>query len=136
MMISIPAGRLADRVSRPSIFLSGYAVLIAVYLVLLSLDRIDNFTLLVCVLLHGTFYAATEGVLMAMASAVIPAGRRTSGLAIVATAIGLAKLLASVTFGWLWQTAGVHTAVAAFMAALTAAIVGSLLWLRATSDDR
>ena len=40
---------------------------------------------------------------MALVSVVIPPARRTSGIAIVATGVGIGKLLSSIAFGALWS---------------------------------
>jgi len=135
MLLSIPAGRLADRTSRSRVFLGGYAVLVVLYVLLLVADRVSTGQLIGCLVLFGLYYAATEGILMALASVVIPPAHRTSGLAIVGTAIGLTKLLSSVAFGALWQWIGVRGAVIAFVLVLGAALAVSLALLRATDHE-
>jgi hypothetical protein len=60
----------------------------------------------------------------------VPAARRTTGLALVATAIGVSKLLSSVLFGWLWQAWGTATAVSVFIAALGLALLAAHRGLR------
>jgi MFS family permease len=82
-----------------------------------------------CLLLLGLYYAGTEGVLMALASLVVPAEKRTTGLAVVATSVGVGKLLSSVFFGWMWQTYGTQTSIAVFAATLLAAMIGVGIWL-------
>jgi MFS family permease len=135
MLLSIPAGRLADRTSRSRVFLGGYAVLVVLYVLLLLADRVSTGELIGCLVLFGLYYAATEGILMALASVVIPPAHRTSGLAIVGTAIGLTKLMSSVAFGALWQWIGVRGAVIAFVLVLGAALAVSLALLRATDHE-
>lgn len=125
MLLSVPAGRLADRMGRGRIFLLGYGVLALLYAVLLGTSELGVPALLACLVLLGLFNAGTEGVLMAMASAEVPAARRTTGLALVATAIGLAKLLSSVIFGWLWQGQGATVAVGVFIAAMALALLAA-----------
>jgi MFS family permease len=132
MILSVPAGRLADRFGRPLLFLAGYVCLVLLYSLLFSFDRIGAPLLVGSLLLLGLYYAATEGVLMAMASTLIPPARRTIGLAIIATTIGLAKLLSSVAFGGLWQAAGLKAAIVVFIAALGVLIATALWWLRTT----
>ena len=65
-------------------------------------------------ILLGGYYAATDGVLPALVSAVLPQELRGSGLGLVATAVSLARLVASVAFGWLWFTRGAPAALVAF----------------------
>ena len=117
MLLAVPVGRLADRVGRMRVFVGGYALLLAVYGVLL-LPGLALPEVLVCLLLIGAYYACTDGVLMAAASAVLPEERRASGLALVVTATSLAKLAAALLFGLLWTTAGLETAALVFGVAL------------------
>jgi ABC-type nitrate/sulfonate/bicarbonate transport system permease component len=60
---------------------------------------------------------------MALASAIIPAHRRTSGIAIVATGVGVGKLLSSVIFGALWQETGMRNSVIIFGVSMGIALV-------------
>jgi MFS family permease len=117
MLLAIPAGRLADRVGRWRVFVGGYALLLVVYASLL-LPALGMAELFLYLVLYGAFYAATDGVLMALASAVVPTPLRGSGLALIVTATSLARLLGSVVFGALWTAFGVDAAVYAFTAAL------------------
>jgi MFS family permease len=135
MLLSIPAGRLADRTSRSRVFLGGYAVLVLLYIGLLFADRISTVELFGCLILFGIYYAATEGILMALVSVVIPPAHRTSGIAIVGTAIGIAKLLSSLAFGALWTGIGVRGAVISFVIVLGVALAISLALMRATDHD-
>ncbi len=125
MLLSVPTGRVADRIGRGRIFLGGYAVLALLYAVLLGSSSLSVAALIACLCLLGLFNAGTEGLLMAMASAEVPAARRTTGLAFIATAIGVAKLLSSVTFGWLWQGQGASVAVGVFIAAMGLALLAA-----------
>lgn len=76
--------------------------------------------------LLGLFYAATDGVLMAAAGPLLPAGLRTTGLAVLQTAQALARFGGSVLFGAAWTVWGPG-------AALAGAAVGLLLSLSAVS---
>jgi len=80
LILAIPVGRLADRIGRGQVFIGGYTLLLCVYglLLLPSAGWLD-----VCITLplFGAYYAATDGVLMAQASALLPAWLRSSGLA-------------------------------------------------------
>jgi MFS family permease len=135
MLLSIPAGRLADRTSRSAVFLGGYVVLVLLYGLLFFVDSVTTPMLLGFLLLFGLYYAATEGILMALVSVVIPPSRRTSGIAIVGTAIGITKLLSSVAFGALWQGIGIRGAVIVFVLLLGAALVSALTLLRITDHE-
>lgn len=121
MMLAVPVGRLADHIGRGRVFIGGYVLLLVVYTSLL-LPALGLFDLFVYLLLFGAYYAATDGVLMAMGSAVLPPELRTSGLALLATATSLSRLLASVLFGALWTWSGVEMAVYLFIACLVVAV--------------
>jgi hypothetical protein len=131
MLLSIPVGVVADRVGRMPILLAGYSVLGLLYLLLMMLSGAGLWSLAVCLLLFGLFYAATEGILMAMASTLVPAEIRTSGLALMVTVVGLGKLISSVVFGWLWQAYGIGPSLLLFGVALAALLPIVGLWLRA-----
>lgn len=121
MLLAVPVGRLADRAGRGRVLVAGYALLLVVYAALLS--PLDGALLVALALLAlGTFYAATDGVLAAYASAVTPERVRGSALALLNTTTGLAKLLSSVTFGVIWTLAGTETAIVVFAAGLVGAI--------------
>jgi len=61
-------------------------------------------------------------VLMAAASALLPAAQRAGGLAWVGTATGLARLLASVLFGSAWSVLGLEAAFVLFAVGLALAM--------------
>jgi MFS family permease len=130
MVSSIPAGLLADRVGRPAVLIMGYALLAATYVLLLFAPLERVLAQVAVVVLLGLYYACTEGVLMAMGSALLPAVRRTTGLAILASVIGLGKAGSSVGFGWLMQVQGSTVALLTFLAFLPAVIliVARVLW--------
>jgi MFS family permease len=121
MALAIPAGRLADRIGRRHVFLGGYALLLPVYLMLL-LPEAGLPGLVFALIALGAYYAATDGVLQAIASAVLPDRLRASGLALLVTAISVAKLGSSVAFGLVWTLGGLETAAAAFAGALVVAL--------------
>ncbi len=135
MLFSIPAGRLADLTSRAAVFLGGYLMLVALYAVLASSAQIGTGLMIACLALLGLFYAATEGILMALCSAVIPPERRTAGIAIVATGVGIGKLVSSIAFGALWQSTGVTTSVLVFGVAMGIALLVTWMLLRKTEHE-
>lgn len=130
MLFSIPAGRLADRTSRSSVFVGGYLMLIALYTLLYWQDHLGTGALVACLALLGLYYAATEGILMALASQVIPAERRTAGIAIVATGVGVGKLVSSIAFGACWQGIGMSNAILVFGIAMGIAMLVTVTLLR------
>jgi MFS family permease len=130
MLLAVPMGRVADRVGRGRVLLGGYALLLGVYAVLLA--PVAGWVLLVATLgLLGAYYAATDGVLMALGSSIVPAELRGSGLALLGTATSLARFAASLAFGALWTFWGAEAALACFGAALLAAsALAALMLLR------
>ncbi|MFE9747541.1 MFS transporter [Saccharothrix saharensis] len=117
-----PVGRLADRVGRWPVFLGGHVLLLAVYVLLLA-PGTGYFGVGAALVLHGLFYAATDGVLSARVSALVPESLRASGLAVVQTGQALARLVSSVAFGLLLQFAAFGTAVHAAIGSLLVAVV-------------
>jgi MFS family permease len=121
-LLAIPIGRLADRLGRGRVFLAGYSLLLPVTLCLLLPQ--PGFVLLAAVLLlFGAYYAATDGVLMASASAILSPELRTTGIGLLTTFTTLARLFASVIFGALWTTRSMETAVYVFAGGMLVALV-------------
>jgi MFS family permease len=121
MLLAAPLGRVADRWGRGKVLMGGFVSLLAVYCLLMTPSAGVPSLLLVLALL-GTYYAATDGVLMAMGSRHVPEELRGSGLALLGTATSISRLLASVLFGLLWTWLGVEAAVALFAAGLVVAM--------------
>ena len=129
MLLAVPMGRLADRVGRVRVFVGGYVLLLLAYASLLA-PPLGLPALIGYLAVVGAYYAATEGVLAAVVSAVLPETLRGSGLALAVTATSLARLLASVAFGALWSVFGIDTAVACFAGGLLLVMTLSVLFLR------
>ncbi|MDT5031781.1 MAG: hypothetical protein QOC94_1952 [Actinoplanes sp.] len=128
LLLAVPFGRLADRIGRRPVFLGGYLALLGVYLLLAS--PWTGVPLMIVVLAtYGCFYAATDGVLMALAGPLLPAALRTTGIALIQSGQALAYLVSSVLFGIAWQQGGARGAItaAAVIGALTLAGSGLLL---------
>lgn len=134
LLLAAPLGALADRWGRAPMVLAGYAALLVVY-VLLSASAGLPLTVL-ALALYGMFYAATDGVLMALAAPVLPPALRTTGLALVQSAQALAYVLSSVGFGLAWHHWGATAATrAAAGAVLLAIAVTTVLLLRPTPKE-
>jgi len=129
LLLAAPFGILADRVGRVTVMLGGYAALAGVYVLLLL--PYDGWGLLaLTLLLHGVFYAATDGVLMALAGGVLPEALRTTGLAVVQTGQALAYLGSSVLFGVAWSWWGAEQALVAAVLAVAVTVPATALLLR------
>ncbi len=109
LLLAAPLGALADRVGRLPVVLGGYGALAAVYL--LVFGPLGGWPLIAAVLvLYGIFYAATDGVLMALAGPLLPERLRSTGIALIQSGQALAYLGSSVLFGLAWQFWGPETA--------------------------
>ena len=134
MLLAVPVGRLADRIGRGRVFIGGYLLLLPVYASLL-MPATGVAGLAIALALVGASYAATDGVLAALASTTLAEDVRGSGLAVLTTATNLARFAASVGFGALWTFAGLNTAVLVCGFALVAAILVTATVLRATRQE-
>jgi MFS family permease len=124
LLLAVPFGVLSDRTARWKVFLAGHALMVIVYLLLL-VPHLAPVGVAAVLILLGGYYAATDGVLPALVSAAVPQELRGSGLGLVATAVSLARLVASVGFGWLWTARGAPAALLVFAIALPLAIAAS-----------
>ncbi|WP_053847805.1 MFS transporter [Streptomyces sp. NRRL B-24085] len=133
LLLAVPLGALADRVGRRRLFLAGHGVLLLGYgLVLSPWHGVP--ALLAVLVLHGTFYAATDGVLAAATAAVVPARHQGAGQALVGTGQALARFACSLAFGAAWSLWGGRTALALTAAALAAGAVVAAFLLRGTDE--
>jgi predicted MFS family arabinose efflux permease len=126
-LLSVPLGRLADRLGRTTILCAGYAALMLVYVTIFLPG--GSVMALVTLALLGAYYAATDGVLTAMAAAVLPSETTGSGLSLLATATNLARILASVAFGIAWSYAGLNVATGIYLGAMAIATAASTIVL-------
>ncbi|MEV5484463.1 MULTISPECIES: MFS transporter [Streptomyces] len=129
LLLAVPLGAIADRLGRRRLFLAGHLALLGAYGLLVA--PLTGGPLLVCavLVLHGAFYAATDGVLAAATADTVPEEVRGSGLALVQTGQTAARFVCSLAFGAAWTAWGDRTAVlaAALGLALAAAFSARLL---------
>jgi predicted MFS family arabinose efflux permease len=120
-LLAGPFGIVADRIGPARLFVAGHLSLLAVY-GLLATGVTTAAGVAACLLCLGAYYAATDGILAAMAAMALPTDDRATGLGLLATCTTAGRGLAAVTFGALWTYAGTSTALAAFAALLAAGI--------------
>ena len=135
LILAVPFGRLADRIGRSYVFLGGFAFLGLVYAILL-IPNPGLIALLVMLAAFGTYYAATDGVLAAIASAALPAEIRTSGLAFLDGAVAVSGFVSSLAFGALWSVLGPAGAIKIFLVALVVALAAASFVLLRVPRDR
>jgi MFS family permease len=134
MLLAIPAGRLADRVGRVPVLLGGHALLFLVYGALL-VSSLGYFELIISLIALGAYFAATDGVITALAAAVLPERLQASGIGMLITVISIGRLLSSLSFGALWLAVGLHQSVLIFSMALAVAMaVAAPLLLRSQRE--
>ena len=127
LVLAVPVGALADKVGRRGVFLAGHGALLLGYALLLWAPATPALPFVVLAL-HGTFYAATDGVLPAAIADVVPEALRGTGLALVGTGQALARFLCSLAFGAAWTVWGdgpalAGSAVGLLCCAVTAGVV-------------
>lgn len=131
LALAVPMGKLADRIGRGRVFVGGYVLLLLSYVIAgLQLGGLAGVA--VVLLLLGTFYAATDGVMSALATRLVPAASRASGISAAQTVVALFRFVASVTFGLLWQFGSLQLAMLVMGIGLAVAIplAGVLLHVR------
>nr|WP_243754516.1 MFS transporter [Labedaea rhizosphaerae] len=126
LVLAGPFGVLADRVGRRVMLRWGFAALAAVYL-LLTVGAPGTPGLCLVLVLYGGFYAATDGVLMALAGPCFPDHLRTTGLACVQTVQAVAYFASSVLFGLWWAGWGSSAPTGAALVVSVAAL--GLTWV-------
>jgi MFS family permease len=121
LLLAIPAGRLADLFGRRRIFLFGHVILALAYSA--ALERGPGWTSTIfCVVALGGYYAMTDGVLAAQASAILPPAIRGTGLACAATLTSAGRFTSSLLFGALWTAHGLAAPLVGYLVALLVAV--------------
>ncbi|WP_328997638.1 MFS transporter [Kribbella sp. NBC_00709] len=124
LLLAIPLGRLGDRIGRWKIFLGGHLALILALLIICS----PTGSWWIVLALHGTFYAATDGVLPAAVGPLVPEHLRASGLAVLQTGQAVARMAAAVTVGLLWTLWDLRPAILAVTLALLAVTIAAAVF--------
>lgn len=129
LILAVPMGRLADRIGRAPVFIAGHIALVLAYLG--GGGPLHNTAVTIaCLALLGVYYAATDGVLAAMASRATDASVRTSAIALAQTVAAAAMFFASLGFATLWATIGRGTALLVVAVGLAVVLPIAALLLR------
>ena len=130
MALAIPLGRAADRVGRSRVFLIGHVALLGVYALTASGVASGFWWVVFVLLLLGSFYASTDGVLAALATQSVPEESRASGIAAAQTVVALSRFACSLGFGLLWQLTSRESALWVMAAALAFGLLVAAFLLR------
>ncbi|MBO4273558.1 MFS transporter [Microbispora triticiradicis] len=136
LLLAVPAGVVADRIGRRRSFLLGHLALLGAYGLVLAAPGgpLPVMVPAVAVLvLHGAFYAATDGVLAAAVTGLVPEAMRARGLALVGTGQALARFACSIAFGAAWTAWGDGPALAVAAAGLAISTPVAIAALRSSA---
>jgi MFS family permease len=129
LALAIPLGKLADRVGRARVFVFGHVGLLAAYLIAAT-PMNDVVATLLCLAFLGGFYAATDGVLAALAAQLTTPETHGTGIAAAQTVVAVARFLSAIGFGFLWYALGRETSMFLVSGLLVIAIPLIALLLR------
>ncbi|MFC7403015.1 MFS transporter [Citricoccus sp. GCM10030269] len=104
LLLAVPVGRIADRTSRGAVLVIGHVFLAAAYLA--AAMGSTWIAVVLSLVMLGGFYAATDGVLAALAGQFSAPGRTATGIGAAQTVVAVTRLLASTGFGVLWVLFG------------------------------
>lgn len=117
-LLSMPSGRLGDRIGHRPVLLAGFAVLALTYVGFALVRTAGWIWPLMAV--YGVFIALVDGNQKVYATGLLPATARGTGLGTFNALLGFAELAASVGGGFLWADVG--PAVPFLVGALIAAV--------------
>ena len=133
LALAVPFGRLADRAGRARVLVGGNVALLAAYLWAAG-PAGPLAVVLGTLLLLGVYYAATDGVIAALAGGLVAPEVRASGIASAQTVVALSRMVSSAAFGLLWFALGPGTALIAV--AMPFAVVIVIAAVRLAPLDR
>jgi len=129
LIVAVPLGRLADRIGRVRVFVGGHVALLACYL--FTAGPFAGPALSIgCLVMLGTYYAATDGILAALAGRAVEPAVRTSGIATAQTFQALAGFVSSLVVGAMWNQIGLQSTIRWFCLVLLVCIPVAALVLR------
>ncbi len=126
--ISLPAGRLSDRLGRRRVIALGWGVYALVYLGFALASELWQVWLLFAA--YGVYYGIVEGAARAFVADLVPEEKRGTAYGLYHGVVGLTLLPASLIAGWLWQAYS-PTAPFFFGAGLAgAAVIGMMVFIK------
>ena len=105
LAFAVPVGRLADRFGRARTFVLGHVFLLAAYLSA-TLPITGAAITIVCLVLLGGYYAATDGILAVLATQFTTADTRATAIGAAQTVVAVARFISAAGFGILWFAIG------------------------------
>ena len=99
--ISLPAGKLSDRLGRRRVIAFGWGVYALVYLGFALATNLWQVWLLFAA--YGIYYGIVDGVARAFVADLVPAEKRGTAYGLYHGVVGLTLLPASLIAGWMWQ---------------------------------
>jgi MFS family permease len=126
MFSGIQFGVLSDRIGRRPVIDAGWIIYALIYLGFAFASTAGHAWGLMC--LYGLFYALTEGPERALLADLASRGGKGAAFGWFNFMTGIGLLLASVIFGFIWQTSGA-TAAFGLGSAIALAATAFFLWI-------
>ena len=126
--VSVPAGRLSDRLGRRRVIAMGWGIYALVYLGFALASELWQIWVLFAG--YGLYYGVVEGTARAFVADLVPAEKRGTAYGLYHGTVGLTLLPASLIAGWLWQTYSPQAPFFFGAALAAAATVGMLFFVR------
>lgn len=105
LAFAVPIGKLADRFGRARMFVLGHVFLLAAY-VAATVPITGAVITIVCLVLLGAYYAATDGILSVLATQFTTSETRATAIGGAQTVVAIARFVSSAGFGILWFAIG------------------------------
>lgn len=105
LAFAVPIGRLADRFGRARVFVFGHVLLLAAY-VSATVPITGAAITILCLVLLGAYYAATDGILSVLATQFTTSETRATAIGGAQTVVAIARFISSAGFGILWFAIG------------------------------
>ncbi|WP_309620641.1 MFS transporter [Salinibacterium sp.] len=105
LVFAVPVGRFADRFGRARTLVLGHVLLLAAY-VSATLPITGPAITILCLVLLGGYYAATDGILAVLATQFTTSATRATAIAAAQTVVAGARFISTAGFGILWFAIG------------------------------